>query len=191
MLAVAVFLVLFARDAWHWQRALRDGDARAAAGPRVPDGWSAEALFPGGLARRTLGISDDLAFRHLAARALASLHRLPNAKERAVLEAQVQRLVQRDGDRSRASLAATYLALLYFTDPAETSPGARSPDDKAIAELQTAVRLDPRNDVALRDLELLIEQQQAQQNQRGSDKPGSGQRAGTHGAGLGPPGGGY
>ena len=71
LLAASVFLLLLARDAWHWQRAMADADTRASIRAVSPAAWNAHATLPHDLARRLLGLDDDIEYRATATRAAA------------------------------------------------------------------------------------------------------------------------
>jgi hypothetical protein len=207
MLAVAAFLVLLARDAWHWQRAVRDADTRAAIAPVSPDAWQVDATLPGGIARRLLGIDDDLAFRRAAMRAIRIASREQSTKtqqQRAIVETALGRIARTDADPVRASRAADYLGVLLYTDPPSPDQAAnayqdptqagpsnqQTPEQKAMAQFLNAVQLDPGNDNAQRNLELMLRQPQPPPHQ-GSPQPGGGDRFGHKGSGARPPGHGY
>ena len=51
---------------WHWQRAMADADARASVGAVSPAAWNAHATLPHDLARRLLGLNDDIEYRGTA-----------------------------------------------------------------------------------------------------------------------------
>src|SRR5439155_21272695 len=103
-----------------WGRALKDGDALASVQRVGPTTWSAHETFPFHLARRGLGIGDDLAFRRTMMRAVAAAQ-LPidvnTRKLRGPIETGLARIERQDVDRARASPAADHLGVLLFTDP--------------------------------------------------------------------------
>jgi hypothetical protein len=207
MVAAAVFLLLVARDAWHWSRAMRDGDARVSLGYVTGATWSADTTLPASLTRGLLGLDDDIAFRRAASEAFFQSARVPSPqqqKQRAVLESTLTRISRSDGDPARAAAAADDLgALLYFDPPtpsnaanpyqdptaAPTSDEA-SPSEKAEAEFELAVRLDPSNSVAARNLEVLLRATSPTSKFR-PPRVGSGDRYGAKGSGSRLPGHGY
>jgi hypothetical protein len=207
MVVAATFLVLVARDAWHWSRAVRDGDARAALGSASAATWQADATVPAGLARRLLGLDDDLAFRRTAIRALRTSPRTPSPeaqKGRSIVETALGRIARNDPDPVRASWAADELGILMYTDPPSPDQAANAyedptqagpssqltPEQKAEAQFESAVRLDPGNDNAQRNLELMLRQPKPPPHQ-GSPQPGGGDRFGHKGSGARPAGNGY
>jgi hypothetical protein len=155
----AAFAALLATDVGSWQSAFRSADARASVA--VP---TADETLPFHLARDVLGLGDDLAFRH----ALVLFHRgytgIPSADQstqgteaRAEAEASLERVVREEGDGSRASEAADLLGVLELVDASGGSnSGSGGSVDRAIVELQNAVRLDSSNGDAKANLELAL-----------------------------------
>jgi hypothetical protein len=207
MVLLAVFLVLFARDTWHWQRAIQDGDQRAGLGRVSVDAWDAAATLPHDPARRLIGIDDDLAFRRIAIRASHLSAGVPSTteqKRRAIIETALARIARDDSDLMRASYAADELgALMYadppspdqaanaYVDPTQTGPSSQlTPEQKAMGQFLLAVRLDPGNDNAQRNLELMLHQPLPPPHQ-GSPQPGGGESLGHKGSGARPAGNGY
>jgi hypothetical protein len=207
LLTVAVFLILVARDSWHWERAVHDADARAAIAPVSPDAWRADATLPAGLSRRLLGINDDLAFRRTLMRAIRTASHPPTTKtqkQRSIVESALARIARNDRDPVRASRAADYLGVLLYSDPPAPDQAAnayedptqqgpsnqQTPEQKAMVQFLNAVRLDPGNDNAQRNLEQMLRQPQPPPHQ-GIPQPGGGERFGHKGSGARPPGHGY
>jgi hypothetical protein len=207
MLVAAVFLVLLARDVWHWDRAVHDADTRAAVAPISPAAWRAQTTLPASLTRRLLGINDDLAFRSTmmgAIHAASHFQSTSTQKQRAIIETALARIARNDSDPVRASRAADYLGVLLYTDPPSPDQAANAyqdptqsgpsnqltPEQKAIVQFLNAVRLDPNNDNAQRNLERMLRQPQPPPH-RGSPQPGGGDQFGHKGSGARPPGRGY
>jgi hypothetical protein len=207
MLVASVFLVLLARDVWHWDRAIHDADTRAAMAPVSPAAWQAETTLPSGLSRRLLGIDDDLFFRATLMRAIHAASHFQSTstqKQRSIIETALARIARNDSDPVRASRAADYLGVLLYTDPPSPDQSAnayqdpsqsgpsnqQTPEQKAMGQFLTAVRLDPANDNAQRNLERMLRQPQPPPHQ-GSPQPGGGDKFGHKGSGARPPGNGY
>ena len=207
LLAIASLLVLLARDVWHWQRAIGDADARAAIAPISPNAWEANTTLPWGLARRLLGVDDDLAFRRTSMLAIGTASRTQSndtQRERSIVETALARIARDDPNPVRASRAADYLGVLLYSDPAspdqapnayldptQTGPSSQqTPEEKAIAQFVNAVRLDPNNDNAQRNLEAMLRLPQPPHNQ-GTPQAGGGEKFGHKGSGARPPGHGY
>lgn len=189
-LVVAGLAVVLARDLWHQEKALRDGDARARVGRVDRQTWDAASLFPGDPAPSVLGVGDDVAFRVLYTRAADLASRPPSGErdpQRTLAESALGRAILADSDPVRASQAANVLGVLLFTDPDDPES---SPAQRALGALQDAVLLDPGNAVAKANLELIL-RQLTTQSPRGRSSPGGGDTGGQGGAGLAPAGRGY
>ena len=189
--AGAAVLALLAADVAGARSALRRGDA---AFPSAPAGasWSNGSATFGGLARNLLGVDNDIRYRQ----ALQLYRSIPAAAgsfdngqsrriTRGIAQAALSRIEQSDGNRVRASRAATLLALLAFSG---AGSGAA---DQALEELQNAVRLDGGNADAKFDLELLLRLLVAHGVRQGQGSGAAGRSFGHRGAGLGTPGRGY
>jgi hypothetical protein len=207
MLALAVVLVLVARDAWHWSRAMRDADQRASFGYVPPQAWNAKTTLPSHLVRRLLGIDDDLTFRQAAMaaqREYAHVPTLQQQQQRSILESALARISRSDPDHVRAASAADDLgALLYFDPPSPgnaqnpyqdpslaPATGEASPSAKALNQFELAVRLDPANDNAQKNLEVMLREAQSKPKNQ-TNRVGVGERLGTKGSGSRNPGHGY
>jgi hypothetical protein len=188
-LVLAVAAVLLARDTWHVHSALVDGDLRAAVTPVDQKTWSADTTVPFDLGSRLLGVRDDLAFRQLVARAhaVSAPPANPQAQRRRAPIEEALAVTESDPDHVRASEAANVLGVLYSSDP--SLPG-RPAAEKALAEFTNAVRLDPNNETAKANLELLL-QQSSGDMLRGRKGAASGELPGNNGAGLRAGGNGY
>jgi hypothetical protein len=206
LLAASVVLMLLARDAWHWQRAISDADTLASIRTVSPAAWNAHATLPHDLAKRLLGVDDDIEYRATATRAaaLAANEVTPETfKERAVVETSLQRIGADTSDPRRASLAADLLGVLRYTDPPspdqvesayEGDQSGRTtqqtPEQKALEQFLLAVRLDPGDENAQRNLELML-RQPAPPEHKSVPHAGGGDRAGRKGSGAQDPGHGY
>lgn len=209
-LSVAVLLagcglifLLLARDTWHWARAMRDADARTSVQLIGPDAWTADTILPGSWVRSLLGIDDDLAFRRAVLDAIRLIQHHGFGNERVLVETELARIVLSDPSKVRASEAADYLGVLLYDDhaapqqaispynPKQPAASPQTPAQKALAEFETAVRLDPNNANAKKNLELLLDQQGRPQSQKGTPNPGTGDKVGTKGSGQQSPGYGY
>ncbi len=193
-LGLAVLAALLARDVWHVEKALRDGDARAATAPVDRRSWEAAQTLPFGVAEHLLASEDDVAFRALLARATRLARNVepgPDAaRGRAPVEAALARIEKGDQDTSRAAQAALLLGVLVFSDPEDPYNRVETPSEKAGARFRAALILDPALDEAKRNLELML-QEEREQKQEGPQSRAGGNRGGQGGAGLAPAGGGY
>ena len=194
LLALAVFAALLATDVRAWHDGLREGDARFAAGARGR--WEADERV-GGLAGRVLVIDDDRAERR--ALALSRTARRGGGELGAGLERQAARGaaeaaladVAESADSRPAAQASVLLGVIAFSDPRTGGPEEPTPSERALAAFEQAHRLDPGNEQAKYDLELLLRLLEARGERPGA-APGAGPRAGgQRGAGAGTPGRGY
>jgi hypothetical protein len=132
---------------------------------------------------------------------------LPSTKtqnQRSYVESALARIVRGDSDAVRAARAADYLGVLLYAEPPTPSQAANAyadpsqsgpsdqltPEQKATLQFATAVRLDPTDDNAARNLELMLRMPQPAPHQ-GSPQAGGGERFGHKGSGARPPGYGY
>ena len=171
-LGLATIAALVARDTGAWKSSLRAGDVVAA--QRGSPSWTPSQLAPFGLARGLLGVDDDLAFR----RAVAAFHKartgipsfdqgLEGTALRIAAEAELARSIRNDRDEARASAAANLLGVLSVIDA--TSPaGSQTPIQRSIFEFQDAIHLDPGNEQAKTNLELLYQLVSPPNTPRGS-----------------------
>jgi hypothetical protein len=171
-LALATIAALAARDAGAWESSLRAGDV--AASQRGTPSWTPDEVAPFGLARRLLGVDDDLAFRRAVAlfhRARTGIPSFDNGLEGTALrveaEAELAREIRNDSNGPRASAAANLLGVLSVLDA--TSPaGSQTPIERSIFEFQDAIHLDPTNEQAKTNLELLYQLTSPPNTPRGS-----------------------
>ena len=200
MLVAAVFLALFAHDVWRWQRAVEDADIRASEGHVAPAAWGADTVVPASWTRDFLGLNDDLVFRTTAMRAIhqaAQQGDEDNQKARGITETALGRIIRNDTNDVRASRAADYLGVMLYNDPISPDQAAnaysdpsqsgpsdtQTPEEKATAQFLTAVRLDPSDDNAARNLELMLRRPNPLAH-KGAPKTSSGNRLGNNGSGA-------
>lgn len=201
MLGAAAVLVLLAHDAWRWDRAIRDADARAAVTPVDPAAWRARTLLPGRLVRSILGVNDDLTFRRAVMQAIAVARSGTRSRTlRGPVETALGRIADSDANRERASRAADYLGVLLYTQPTRkpVSPyggqgqpqAQQTPEEQALSEFRAAVDLDPTNANAKRNLEAMLRQARPERR-TGTGRAGTGEKISNKGSGSRPPGRGY
>jgi hypothetical protein len=193
--AVAILLSFFSADLRTWRDAMRAGDLAYAAGTRTAPQWNASTILPSRLSRRLLAVDDDRALRE-AVVAFRRVGRtgggesvIPRRRVRAAAETQLVDIAT-NGSPEQASQASNLLGVLTFAD-ATSGRRAATPVERTVAAFQEAIRLDPRNDDAKANLELVLRLLQAR-GQRIGPNPAPGPRgSGRHGAGTGSPGRGY
>ena len=180
-LALALFAVLLARDVWRVESALRTGDARAQVTAIDASAWLADTALPFDVARRVLGVRDDVGFRMAVARARTMTARPSNdVAVRRRLPVKLALVGYEQGrDRVRASVAANALGVIYSTDPDQPDKPAAA---TALDEFVKAVGLDPNDATAKTNLELLL-RQAAGGSLRGRKGASAGEKPGNAGAG--------
>ncbi len=195
-LAGSALLALLASDVLAWKQTMAAADRAYAAGAASPR-WQIDASFPFAAARSLVGVGDDVADRRalLAYRSRGSGPSFDNGVGRREAEAEAQialsRVEQLDRNRARASQAANLLGILALGGPSPIAPDEPAPTDRALAEFQNAIRLDPSNEDAKANLELLLRQLVARGQRQGGSAGQSGRSSGRQGAGISPPGRGY
>jgi hypothetical protein len=196
LVAGATLALLLSVDFRAWHDAFRAGDARyrsAPAGAR----WSATTILPFGIASSLLAVGDDLAARR-AIRLFRLGYAAPHGLDSAV-QTQGQRAlaelaladIARSGDPRRAAQASDLLGVLAFGDFA--AGGGRDPAqaERAVSAFSDAVRLDPSDEAAKVNLELVLRLFRARGVRPGASTSTGGPGTGRRGAGTGIPGTGY
>lgn len=184
---VAAFAALLAHDVWRVDEALRRGDVRAGAQKVGPGSWAASTLLPGSIARDLLGVEDDLRLRDILVRGRAELGRYSDQARDAAYERAKADLVtlSHGADPVRASLAETLLGLIALGEPDDPD---RTAVEKAADRFTRAVQLDPGNDLAKANLELMIYLIEGDDSTRGEKSSGgdvAGRGAGKQEVGAG------
>ena len=193
-LALAFGSAVVAHDVGNRRHRLDAGDVAYRTRPYAPLPWRFPELLPGSPARRLLGVGDDLAFRVAVWRFRFSRPENPRMERSqrrfvAVLAAErdLARIVRRDTVPARRSTAANLLGVLAFEDP---DPDDRGYGGRSLRMFRRAVMLDPANEDAKRNLELLLRLSPPQAAGGGGGGT-QGRIPGGGGAGIAPPGSGY
>jgi hypothetical protein len=203
LLALGVFAALTAVDVALWRDRLPADDVRFRVGAGTGRLWQPTTLAPFEAGRRVLAIDDDLVFREMLVNLRASKLRDATisdpalALRRTATTEQLEAIVAGDPDPALRSRASTLLGVLSVA-AWNSSPAGGSTQDRselllsAKASFEQAIALDPENDDAKYNLQLLL--------LRGSGllpteaaagkNPLPGGR-GARGAGAGAPGSGY
>lgn len=201
-LVLAAFLALVAVDVSRWETTIERGDVRfATASPGA--GWVAHTRAPFRTAERVLAIEDDLAFRQMLLSLRASKLRDATVSDpvlalrRADLSEELESIVARDPDPRLRSRAATLLGVLNIVSWNSTPTQGNQQDRSelllnAIASFEQAIELNPANDDAKYNLQIMLQRGQGLLPTEASagrqSLPGG---RGARGAGAGEPGSGY
>jgi hypothetical protein len=161
-LALAVLLALLARDVRRWEESLREGDRRFQVAPGRDGLWAPEESTLRGAARGLLAVDDDLRLRRAAqlfrhSRPRSTELRLPRHLALAT-SAQVAFSEIQGGAYPRAwrSIAANQIGILALADVLSSSAEASVRARKAVQKFTEAAKLDPANDEAQANLELVL-----------------------------------
>jgi hypothetical protein len=197
-LAASAFLALLAVDVVRSRDALDAGDSRYTSAPRDSALWKSGPLGASAISREVLGVDDDLAFRQ-AVRALRLSQRdepTDSSPEAVLRRVRAQKLLQdvatKDTDVARRSRAMSLLSVLLLSTPSADQEERASIQKVALADLQKAIALDPSNDEAKYNLEVVLRRKAGVQTVQGGPTPNpSAGQGDSRGAATGPPGRGY
>jgi hypothetical protein len=196
-LVVALVAALLAEDVRSWRDAFRHDDVAFAASPHSKQDWRASTtILPGDPAGSLLGVGDDRTLR-LGVRLFVAGYRKGLGFDNGVSERQLRSAAEaalahaaQDGDARHSSQAYDLAGILAFGD-SSASGGGRGATDRAVTDLQTAVRRDRANEDAKANLELLLRLLVAHGQRPGTNATAGPRSTGRRGAGSGTPGTGY
>lgn len=199
-LGLALFLAILAFDVSRSSAAIADGDVDYRIAPETPGLWNAETILPSDPAKSLLATSDDLELRR-ALRAVrvarlddptVSVSDPQIALLRNAAIARLDALVSGDGSDAEKSRAAGLLGVVGLARLASETQDRVALLSATVANLQLAIALDPTNDEAKYNLELVLQRARGTQLTEGAGgknpSPGG---TGSSGAGAGDPGSGY
>jgi hypothetical protein len=200
---LALFLALAAADVRRWHNTVPADDVRFRVGSGGATLWQPATFAPFGAGKRLLAIEDDLVFRHMLQNLRLSklrdvtvsdpalaLHRTATAE-------QLESIAARDPDLRLRSRALTLLGVISVA-AWNSAPSNGSTQDRseqllsAVASFEEAIGLDPDNDDAKYNLQLLLQRGSGltpTEAAAGKNPLPGGQ--GSRGAGAGAPGSGY
>ena len=201
---LAVLLALTAADVVRWRSAVPADDVRFRVGSGGERQWRPETNAPFRLGMRVLGIDDDLAFRRMLQSLRASKLRDATVSDpalalhRTATSEQLESIVVRNPDPKLRSRASTLLGVLDIAAWNSTPQAGTAGVDRselllsAIASFEQAIALDPENDDAKYNLQLMLQRGAGilPTEAAGGKSPSPGGR-GSSGAGAGAPGSGY
>ncbi|MBA2475527.1 MAG: hypothetical protein H0V40_06185 [Actinobacteria bacterium] len=195
-LAGAVVLTLLGLDALRWRGHLDEADQQFARAPGGSSLWEPDLRLPAGLTRRLLGVEDDLRYRRALQSFRLSRPTLPprelaDVARRSRAETELARTGRREQDAARRSQLATLRGALTFEEARGDEGQAAVFLRRSITDFREAIRLDPRNEDARYDLELVLRLLRNVESESGGG--GGGERGDTpaSGAGAASEGGGY
>lgn len=202
-LLAAAFLGLVAVDVARWKTTLPADDVRYRVSPQGPSLWSPHLRAPLRAGTRLLDLDDDLEFRRALQLVRASslddaTVSDPNLAVRRTDAAQLlESIMVNDPDPVRSSRAANFLGVISIAAYNAAPTGASVQDRSelllnAIASFEQAIALDPDNDEAKFNLQVMLARGQGLLPTEASAgrNPLPGGR-GARGAGAGEPGSGY
>lgn len=161
-LALAAGLVLLAVDARAWQDTVRDDDVLFQMAPARAH-WTASERAPDGVARRVLGVDDDLRLRravrlfalaHLPAMTFEAGQNIEILRVRAQIAlAQIERNA---ADRRDRAVAANLLGVLAFEEARNDPVNAAAMLRRSGGEFRHAIGLSPSDEDPKVNLEILL-----------------------------------
>ena len=201
-LVLAVLLALLAVDVTRWRTAIAADDVRFAAGA-PSSGWKSETLAPYRTGERVLAVGDDVAFRRMLLLLRTSKLRDVTVSDpvlavrRTELTERLESIAASDPDPALRSRASSLLGVLSIA-AWNSSPANGVQQDRAellliaVANFEQAIGLDPENDDAKYNLQLLLQRGEGllPSEAAAGRNPIAGGK-GSRGAGAGAPGSGY
>jgi len=202
-LVAAVLLALVAVDVARSRSTIPADDTRFAVGAPT-SGWSPRALAPFDAGERLLGVQDDVAFRRML-RVLRQSKLLDYtvsdpmlAIHRTELAERLESIVVHDPDPVLRSRASSLLGIVSVVSWNSTpNQGTQQLDRSelllaAIASFEQAIEIDPENDDAKYNLQLMLQRGEGLlPTEAAAGKNPSAGGKGSRGAGAGAPGSGY
>jgi hypothetical protein len=186
-IAAAAALFVLALDVLRWRGHVEAADLRFAARTGDAGMWEPETLLPARASRALLQLEDDLEYRRAVQRFRVSRIGLPareltDVARRGRVEAELARLERDDGHPHRRSLVSNLQGALAFEEAREDSGQSAVLLRRSLGSFRRSIRLDPGNDDAKYNLELVLRLLQRLGDESG---PGGGGRRGTIGSGAG------
>ncbi len=187
-LAAAAFLVVLGIDVLQWRGDLKRADLRFEAAAGNSDMWRSDTRLPVGLSRGLLDVDDDIEFREVLQQfALARVREQPRDQrdlaKRGAVETELARAGELPLGGDRRSRLANLSGALSFEearfDEAQRATFLR----RSLAEFREAIQLDPGNEDAKYNLELVLRLIQSAANE--SSAGGGGARGDTQASGAG------
>jgi hypothetical protein len=196
LVVVAVVVALLALDLSNWRNAVRNGDSRFATDPAGAS-WQISPKLPFKAAETVLGISNQIAYRQLA-QSFVAVNASGNGVDNGYSESRTRGALEAELTQLAPSLrpvleseAENLLGILAFSDSQQNGPEGAAPVSRSVAAFEAAVQIDPRDEQAKYNLELLLHDLAAEGSRSGSNGSSGGPSKGHKGANGGSPGSGY
>jgi hypothetical protein len=191
-LTLAAVLALAAVDVGMLRRTLAADDAQFAVRPARPD-WQTSGILPGTILHSLMGVQDDLEYRRAMRQVVLLRERqgVASGSRLSILVASAEGAlldeVDRDSDPERRAQALNLLGALTVANPTVSRGFDTSSLSAGADRFQEAVSLDPANEPAKENLELVyrllrqegVDSQEADE----SEKEGAAAGAGLGGQG--------
>jgi hypothetical protein len=196
LVAAAVALTVLAVDVLRWRGQLEEADMRYASGTGALGMWEPDNTWLPGASKRLLGIDDDVELRRALQRfRLSHIRRAPRSQQevnlRSAVEADLARFGRGDADAAQKSLAAVLRGALSFEEARVSNEQPAVFLRRSLTAFREAIRLDPTNEDAKYNLELVL---RLLQTVSGDETGGTGAQRGNvsaRGAGSGSSGSGF
>ena len=198
----AVLCALVAVDVGRWRSTIPADDVRFATGAPT-NGWKPSTLAPFRAGERLLAVGDDVEFRRMLLLLRSSRLRDVTVSDpvlalrRTELTERLERIAVHDPDPVLRSRAASLLGVVSIA-AWNSAPAVGSQQDRselllaAVADFEQAIDLDPDNDDAKYNLQLMLQRGEGllPTEAAAGRNPAAGGK-GSRGAGAGAPGSGY
>jgi hypothetical protein len=183
LLGVGLLLAVAAVDSLRWRGLMERDDVAFDRAHGRPGLWQPDTLLPGDPVKRTIGVRDDIAFRHALQRwVLARPSQAPRNQHdlalRAEADAQLAFVADAGASAETRSRAATLRGVLALEEARSSGPRGAAAIERSLEQFRVAIRLDGTNSQAKYDLELVLRLAQSSPQQR-SRRPGSRPNSGT------------
>ena len=196
LVGLALLLALLARDVRAWQETVPEGDRTFQARPGDTTLWAPAAPALGGVSKQLLGLEEDLRLRRAArlfrlSRPRAGLQRTPKELSYATAAQVIFGELQRgDHPRDLRSSAANELGVMALVDALADPTQSQGLTRRAVQKFTEATKLDPANEEARLNLELVLtlldtgDPRIKSLDEQAGRGPGSGAGSGSGGSGL-------
>ena len=196
LVAGAVVLSVLALDVVRWGSQLEEADLRYQAMRGDRKMWHADTVLPAKVSRKVIAVDDDIAYREaLQMFRLSGLRAeqatLGQVATKSGAELRLERIGRTHPDLKLRSQAANLRGVMSFEEARGTSQDPGLFLRRALADFKESMRLDPENEAAKYNLELVLRLiETTEENEGGgstgarADTPASGAGSATGGSGY-------